>query len=648
MWAEIIERQHTQAAADSAAYSAAVWQARGMNTICTCNHLMGELTSLVVILESLGGPEAGENPFNPPQEEQQINNSIKNLKDTGLVGSQTKTAISFSTFDKKFVDLLYDFFIKKHTRHYCGAAIYDAEITLKKRLEMGFIVKIPATIIEIVGNIIKMIPVIGTAIGTGIEAIGTGIHVLVDIELGTQILPEMIKLRILEQLVSAIAPVKDIARLAIPVLGIFTDEIAGVGITEGAVQTSVLDTAKRVQQFYGMSAITVIPRNLPLIQESAPSTNSKTKMRPYSPWGGSDKQSSFLSVIDTVIGIIQNLRKIPLLIPVMNKNCWFTIATNLDDYYDILKARQDRIDGLSKWQKRLAKRLALNDLEKEFLEKYGLFKEKADQINNTTSDGYSWNPSLKRLAEFDVEEERITQFARATNPYVDSLRAEMRGWFCNEMPCSNISSYFTHWTYRYVLNESYCLRSGEYGLPAHMLVLEGWDPKKKGNESWTDNPVIADQTFSVIAGVLSPKRKPVFSPRIYARSRPTGDVAIAQAMFYNLNGRDAQADSSGIRFQPATGWDTLQWEPVDINGNINASEWKKEPYNKHGSRAPWGIFSERSISSHDPARVKLNWQTKLRPVTQYGAEQLVNAPDVDPVIKRISGVTADHSVLLSH
>ena len=48
----------TQNAADAIAFSSAQWMARGMNAVTATNHLLGEVTALVVILEGLGGPEA--------------------------------------------------------------------------------------------------------------------------------------------------------------------------------------------------------------------------------------------------------------------------------------------------------------------------------------------------------------------------------------------------------------------------------------------------------------------------------------------------------------------------------------------------------------------------------------------------------------
>src|SRR4051794_27512917 len=44
-----------QNAADSVAYSSAVWMARAMNEVTTTNHLMGEMMALFIVYHAIGG-----------------------------------------------------------------------------------------------------------------------------------------------------------------------------------------------------------------------------------------------------------------------------------------------------------------------------------------------------------------------------------------------------------------------------------------------------------------------------------------------------------------------------------------------------------------------------------------------------------------
>ena len=64
----------TQNAADAVAYSAAVEMARGMNSVTAVNHLIGELTALVVLIHTLGGDELynGTSPPSTPEELQKL------------------------------------------------------------------------------------------------------------------------------------------------------------------------------------------------------------------------------------------------------------------------------------------------------------------------------------------------------------------------------------------------------------------------------------------------------------------------------------------------------------------------------------------------------------------------------------------------
>src|SRR5690348_4479264 len=56
----------TQNAADSVAYSAGVEMGRGMNFVTAINHLVGELTALVVLIHTLGGDELDQGKEPPP------------------------------------------------------------------------------------------------------------------------------------------------------------------------------------------------------------------------------------------------------------------------------------------------------------------------------------------------------------------------------------------------------------------------------------------------------------------------------------------------------------------------------------------------------------------------------------------------------
>jgi hypothetical protein len=134
----------TQNAADAAAYSASVEMARGMNAVTAANHLMGELTALVVLIHTLAGDtlDGGDAPSTP-----------KLLK-TGLdIAYDVANPLSQDT-DIKVLSEAYDN-IKKDSK--VDGAIYDARMRLKQIL-------IWALEVHGVGALIskgKYVPIIG-------------------------------------------------------------------------------------------------------------------------------------------------------------------------------------------------------------------------------------------------------------------------------------------------------------------------------------------------------------------------------------------------------------------------------------------------------------------------------------------------------
>ncbi|HEY7314768.1 MAG TPA: hypothetical protein VH643_35800 [Gemmataceae bacterium] len=110
----------TQNAADAVAYSASVEMARGMNSITAINHLIGELTALVVLIHTLGGDELdqGKSPPSTPA-------LLKTWLTTAYYAAK---AIDFDA-TPQVDDGAYD---EASPESDVGGAIYDA----RKRLKM--------------------------------------------------------------------------------------------------------------------------------------------------------------------------------------------------------------------------------------------------------------------------------------------------------------------------------------------------------------------------------------------------------------------------------------------------------------------------------------------------------------------------------
>jgi hypothetical protein len=116
--------------------------------------------------------------------------------------------------------------------------------------------------------------------------------------------------------------------------------------------------------------------------------------------------------------------------------------------------------------------------------------------------------------------------------------------------------------------------------------------------------------------------------QVFSASGDGGRVCQAQAMVYNANGRRVDAvEAEGP--QPDTGWDTLNWNPP-----VAAPEWGS-PTNDGGPgstfsgwpRFPIDVFLGGQPAA-DAAKVHLNWQAKLVPLTGSRCAEAVKSDTV--------------------
>jgi hypothetical protein len=230
-------------------------------------------------------------------------------------------------------------------------------------------------------------------------------------------------------------------------------------------------------------------------------------------------------------------------------------------------------------------------------------------------------------------EERYTQWVRATHPYVDAFRATILTQFESQLEESKAAEHFIKWTNRYTLVKAWQFRSGyrfekvsrNQGRwtkkpnvkPLSMYVMKdayertGIRRDRKGHEPWTLDTVSgkreAERMFTVL-GMVHRELEPLFSPVIFPKASDNGMTTFAQAIYYN--GNDQQPVPIGTRNsqQAKLGWDTLNWDP-----SAATPEWGSEP-SRSSAKWPWEIFEgAREVGT---ARVKLNWQAKLMPVTK--------------------------------
>ncbi|MBQ9873308.1 MAG: hypothetical protein IJM30_02490 [Thermoguttaceae bacterium] len=292
--------------------------------------------------------------------------------------------------------------------------------------------------------------------------------------------------------------------------------------------------------------------------------------------------------------------------------------------------------------------------------------------------GHKNNPSVWSYPanEFDYEVEQKSQWVRASNPVVDTLRSGLRKHYKKEVPISNLSTYLTAWSYRYTLSEAYYLKTGAQRpypeanksiAPCYQYVITGTNMENKGNESYWNKPEILDQMFSVCAIVQSKPRVAAAGPKVFKRLGETdGITASAQATFYPYNGRNVKKGDSSMALsnestnakvekkentQPNTCWDTLQWRnqnPGDVP-IVNAPEW----WNENPSNGPnaWSyetMTAPSTLDTLEDSKVELTWEAMTTPVTKSRLERVEDDSKATEAIKRAAKNAAEHAPLLAN
>ena len=171
-----------QNAADSVAYSTALWQARSMNAVTAVNHLMGEVTAICVLHEAIGGPELDEGIQRQSDEFRDLNRKIKTFRPVDLVAIHM---VGLHQIDVEVVETVRKVVTLNEGDNgstTAGATLYDSRITLKQMVAFLQDVKFVANILIDLGNV----PVLAflIPIGVGLHAIATPILIKCGVEAG--------------------------------------------------------------------------------------------------------------------------------------------------------------------------------------------------------------------------------------------------------------------------------------------------------------------------------------------------------------------------------------------------------------------------------------------------------------------------------
>lgn len=603
------EKMELQDAADAAAYSTGLTLARGMNAVTVANHMLGEATGMVVILDGFGGKILEETmgtgqPYKS-NESRLLSTFLKSPSPLRIYSAIP--APGLQTIDEKLIEYACKALVpespfakpnEKEGDHWAGAALYDGIMSLKYTLVVSLTVK---SLTRLIMDITQFIPIIGPVV----KVIGIGIHTFISATVIRGVVLEAVQLRALEIAITAMQPAKRLMRAAlIPGLSVYADtvvsglgpDLGGIGgARNSAVSRAAVQMVQNLNQQYSGKGISfqVHPApdtlTLPVIKEEAPK-GTGTRSQPESEWKGPFETSLFQDIMDTYNSINSTVEDI--------KDTLETIVdiTSLFGGGGIFKAALDKLN--SALMPELPGQQYAPDLQRGYYEENPCHAQK----------------SKYKLAEFDWRSERNDQWTRGTFPYVHSIRGPIYNWMVEDLPYSNAGTFYVHWTNRYLLATSHELRTKSVaGLTQpHMYLMTGSAPDKQGYESWTTNEDEAARLFSVFAVATRRQRSPIFGPGVYSKPTRRPPLALSGAMFYNANGRHVPANRQGPgAIQPDTGWNTLNWMPP-----VKAPEWGGTQPLKRGEDA-WDVLGGDLTASAD-ARVQLNWQAKLVPILADG------------------------------
>ncbi len=672
----------SQNAADAIAFSSAQWMARGMNAVTATNHLVGEVTGLVVIVEALGGPEADAGLEDYPIENKSVDMINQKLKDSAVIKGGYG-ASAFSSADKAFLKVAVGLISpedEKKAKHKAFATIYDSKRLLKRDLRKRLIIKT-------IANAGFFVP---PPFGWATMAAAYIAHAASNYEIAKDV-KEYLILEGFEILVTKLEPIKVgiFENRLIPALAKHGDLLAGHQLNTGPIRTSVvnaglIDSLDRLGKTYDVDAA-IYPGatawTLPIDREPEPSTNRGSRDQNEQPGWGTD-ELAVESTDDLISDLKESIedqkdeieKRQFFLAQELGPKTFLTqdsiaeLEKEIDDVLDSdpksplkekVLAEKEEIRKLKEIKIKRIQELSQQSaqLDREFEKMKGLIEEAGSVVN------IPGNLSIKGIPQdkMNQKEERYTQWVRATYPYVDAFRAPIINKFKENLENSKAAEHYQKWTNRYTLVKAWQFRSGfrfkgEKGSskpgtwtkdpndrksqPLTMYVMKGAYPQprpgsrdRKGLENWTkdtkEGKREAEQLYTVVS-MTNRELEPLFSPVLFSNPTEGGITTFAQAIFYNGNKQTPAKADEKLKFQADLGWDTLNWTP-----GAKVPEWGADPTKapENVEEWPWTAF-DSSDSHVNPAKVKLNWQAKLMPVTQ---SRFIEASAASSLTPNISG-----------
>ena len=578
----VFRKLETQNAADSMALASSTWRARGMNAITANNHLMGEISAIITVIEGLGGPELDGSDEQVPISAD-LNDSISNEPIPSQAPLQTVVVVLIP-LDQQYVNLLIEIFTEDGGNHDAGATIFDGQMTMKALVYYGLNAKIASN------GVYKAWILLSFGTGTAAaEVFNISTHLLLDTAL-LVVVKDWYLTKGVEVAASVLQPAREkVFPLVLRGLSLHGDTLADRVKLRQATEGSLKELASRFQVAEFETFPLMKDFSLPIEKEEKPASG-------------------------TGIGLPRSLSETkPDDPPVIN------------EIKEVLSVVQDVVDTIND-----ALAFIPGDLVSIPLPSFDKGSRKL-----TSAEGGGWgfagNHSFDGLRKYgnenspDWEKERVSQWVRATYPHVDELRRSFRELFGDFISTSGMSSHFVHWTNRYTLSASHRLRSEGDGDDRHLYVVKGSKADSKGTEPWTNSPQQAEEMFAVQVFVKRPAPPAILTPPLFRNPNTKGIVSIGESLVYNANGRRVTGPTSppGMT-QPDTGWDTLNWKAP-----VRAFEWGPGENSPGDLERATSMFSAgQKMRSGATTHIELNWQSKLAPNRVPRLESALSAPPI--------------------
>ncbi len=444
----VVEKLEAQNAADAAAYTTALWQARAMNAVTMTNHLLGELTAIVVVHEAFGGPTLEKGSPTHTDESNDMSDAVKDNADNAKISyNPTIGYLCKTLFDPIVLPQLKQQLGQKNDVA-AGATIYDARLTLKCVATDLLSVKMAANAVGTIGEALKNV----YGIGYILIAAADVLHLDATFEL-SKVVKEAYYLLAIQQAAKVFNQPKIMIRdVVIPMLSQYPDTaiglggatVNGAGVWRKSARTT-LDTFESYYRFEHFD-IQTFPSPDQLLIPVEPEAPPKSDSSSQGASGRSQDQDSS-GRAPSFWG--EHDRKTPL-------------GGALGKFKHAVEPIAKFVEYLNKWE---GGGYDVPSADIKWLGREPVRIEKIDgkEYQGNRGYGYPENPSLEDLTEIPWKAESTSQWVRATYPYVDSFREPIREWFRDGKNCqySNASTYFANWTNRYTLEISHAIRSGK-------------------------------------------------------------------------------------------------------------------------------------------------------------------------------------------